>query len=196
MKRFIVHGIVALGALLPAATLAQNAKPAFSADEIAAMLDRGNDDGVAFSDADIAAILDTSAAPKKRGLKPGEGTAEPEPGAKGSGVIPDLQIHFATGSAKVSPEAQQQLAALARAMQFPRLQDLRFEIAGHTDARGSEQMNQLLSQRRAASVVEFLTQGYSIAPDRLEAVGYGEAQLADPADPASGKNRRVEVRAE
>ena len=40
-------------------------------------------------------------------------------------------------------------------------------------------MNQLLSQRRAASVVEFLTQGYSIAPDRLEAVGYGEAQLAD-----------------
>ena len=57
-------------------------------------------------------------------------------------------------------------------------------------------MNQLLSQRRAASVVEFLTQGYSIAPYRLEAVGYGEAQLADPADPASGKNRRVEVRAE
>ena len=81
-------------------------------------------------------------------------------------------------------------------MQFPRLEDLRFEIAGHTDARGSEQMNQLLSQRRAASVVEFLTQGYSIAPDRLEAVGYGEAQLADRTDPASGKNRRVEVRAE
>ena len=33
-------------------------------------------------------------------------------------------------------------------------------------------MNQLLSATaRAASVVEFLTQGYSIAPDRLEAVG-------------------------
>ena len=45
-------------------------------------------------------------------------------------------------------------------------------------------------------VVEFLTQVYSIAPDRLEAVGYGEAQLADPADPASGKNWRVGVRAE
>ena len=30
----------------------------------------------------------------------------------------------------------------------------------------------------------------------LEAIGYGEAQLANPADPASGKNRRIEVRAE
>ena len=160
------------------------------------MLDRGSTMASRSARPSIAAILDTSAVAAKRGLKAGEGTAEPEPGAKGSGVIPDLQIHFATGSAKVSPEAQQQLAALARAMQFPRLQDLRFEIAGHTDARGSEQMNQLLSQRRAAAVVEFLTQGYSIAPDRLEAVGYGEAQLADPADPASGKNRRVEVRAE
>jgi flagellar motor protein MotB len=45
-------------------------------------------------------------------------------------------------------------------------------------------------------VVDYLTRGHAIAPDRLEAVGYGEARLADPADPASGKNRRVEVRAE
>jgi outer membrane protein OmpA-like peptidoglycan-associated protein len=194
MKLALLRGILALNTLLPAAALSQTAEPAFSPDEIAAMLDRGTDDGVAFSDQEIAAILDTSASPRKRSLKAGEGTAEP--GAKGSGVIPDLQIHFATGSAKVSREAQQQLAALARAMQFPRLQDLRFQIAGHTDARGSNQMNQLLSQRRAAAVVDFLTDAYSIAPNRLEAVGYGEAQLADPANPASGNNRRVEVRVE
>ena len=57
-------------------------------------------------------------------------------------------------------------------------------------------MNQLLSQRRAVAVVEFLTRNSSIAPDRLEAVGYGEAQLADSNDPASARNRRVEVRVE
>ena len=81
-------------------------------------------------------------------------------------------------------------------MQFPQLQDRRFVTAGHTDARGSAQANQVLSQKRAAAVVDYLTRGHAIAPDRLEAVGYGEAQLADRADPASGKNRRVEVRAE
>ena len=76
-------------------------------------------------------------------------------------------------------------------MQFPQLQNVHLEIAGHTDARGSEQSNQLLSQRRAAAAVDLLTQVYSIEPDRLTAVGFGEAQLADPANPDSGKNRRV-----
>lgn len=194
MKRQIVRGLVAMAALLPTGALAEIAKPAFSADEIAAMLDQGSDGNVAFSAGAIAEILDTSPVAETRGLNPGEGVAESEPGAKGSGVIPDLQITFATGSAQISAEAQQQLGALGRAMQFPRLENLRFEIAGHTDARGSDQMNQLLSQRRAAAVVEFLTQEYSIGPQRLRPIGYGEAQLADPMNPASGKNRRVEIR--
>ena len=194
MKLALLRGILALNTLLPAAALAQTAEPALSAGEVTTLLNQGSDDGVAFSAAELAAILEPSASAATRGLKAGEGTAAP--GAKGSGVIPDLQIHFATNSAKVSPEAQRQLAALAQAMQFPALRDLRFEIAGHTDARGSDQMNQLLSQRRAAAVVEFLTRNSSIAPDRLEAVGYGEAQLADSNDPASARNRRVEVRVE
>ena len=157
------------------------------------MLDRSSGTG-AFSPAEIAIILDTSASPRKRGLKAGVGAAAP--GAAGSGVIPDLRIEFATGSAKISPDAQQKLAALAQAMQFPQLQDVHLEIAGHTDARGSVQSNQLLSQRRAAAAVDLLTHVYSIEPDRLTAVGFGEAQLADPANPDSGKNRRVEVRVE
>jgi outer membrane protein OmpA-like peptidoglycan-associated protein len=174
--------------------LAQDARPAFSPDEIAAMLDRSAGTGGAFSDVEIATILDTSASPRQRGLKPGVGVDPP--GAAGSGVIPDLRIQFATGSAKISPDAQQKLAALARALQFPQLQNVQLEIAGHTDARGSEQSNQLLSHRRAAAAVDLLTQVYSIEPDRLSAVGFGEAQLADPANPDSGRNRRVEVRVE
>ena len=190
----IARGIVALGVLLPAAALAQDARPAFSPDEIAAMLDRSAGTEGAFTPDEIATILDTSASPRKRGLKAGEGADAP--GAAGSGVIPDLRIEFATGSAKISPDAQQKLAALARAMQFPQLQDVHLEIAGHTDARGSVRSNQLLSQRRAAAAVDLLTQVYAITPDRLQAVGYGEAHLADPANPASGTNRRVEVRVE
>jgi outer membrane protein OmpA-like peptidoglycan-associated protein len=148
MNRQTWLGLGLLGAMLPAAAWAQNAKPALSPDEIQTMLQQGDDGGVAYSASELAAILEPSAADTTRGLRPGEGSAAP--GTKGSGVVPDLQVRFATASAKVSPEARQQLAALALAMQFPRLQDMRLVIAGHTDARGSAQANQVLSQKRAA----------------------------------------------
>src|SRR3954451_3327653 len=176
MNRKTWLGLGLLGAMLPAAAGAQDAKPALSPDEIAAMLHDGSGDDAraAFSAGALAAILEPSAADPTRGLRPGEGSAAP--GTKGSGVVPDLRVHFATNSARITPRDRQQLAALARAMQFPRLQDMRLVIAGHTDARGSAQANQVLSQRRAAAVVEYLTKAYSIAPDRLAAIGYGKAQ--------------------
>ena len=69
MSRCIARGIVALGALLPVAALAQDARPAFSPDEIAAMLDRSSGTGRAFTPDEIATILDTSASPRKRGTQ-------------------------------------------------------------------------------------------------------------------------------
>ena len=47
-----------------------------------------------------------------------------------------------------------------------------------------------------AAVVGYLVTEYSITPTRLQAVGFGEEDLIDPANPASGKNRRVEVKTE
>ncbi len=98
----------------------------------------------------IAAILDTSASPRPAASSRARAPRSRSRAPRAAVSFPICRSTSPQDSAKVSPEAQQQLAALARAMQFPRLQDLRFEIAGHTDARGSEQMNQLLSQRRAA----------------------------------------------
>ena len=178
MKSVSFHKILLLTMLLSAAALAQTAEPALSAGEVMTLLGKGSDDGLAYTATELAAILQPSASATTRGLKAGEGTAVP--GTTGSGVLPDLQIHFATNSAKVSPKAQQQLEVLAQAIQFPALRNLRFEIAGHTDATGSAQANQLLSQRRAAAAVDLLTQVYAITPDRLQAVGYGEAHLAVP----------------
>jgi peptidoglycan-associated lipoprotein len=48
------------------------------------------------------------------------------------------------------------------------------ELMSHTDSRGTEQDNILLSQRRAQSVVDYLI-SKGIAADRLEAKGYGES---------------------
>ena len=48
------------------------------------------------------------------------------------------------------------------------------ELGAHTDRKGTEKYNEGLAQRRAQSVVDYLIAG-GIAPDRLEAKGYGES---------------------
>jgi len=68
------------------------------------------------------------------------------------------------------------------------------EVAGHTDSTGSEDYNQRLSERRAASVAAFLrTRG--ILPDRIIEVGMGELRPIASNDTETGRqqNRRVEL---
>jgi outer membrane protein OmpA-like peptidoglycan-associated protein len=149
----------------------------------------GND---MFTPEALAAILMPVPPVRTRSLAAGTGKT-PAPGSTGSGVVPDLQIQFATNSAAISERAERRLNALATAMQFPQLQDVYLIIAGHTDARGSDESNKALSQRRANAVVDWLVTERSISPDRLQAIGYGEERLADRNNPASGVNRRVEV---
>lgn len=48
------------------------------------------------------------------------------------------------------------------------------ELGAHTDRKGTDEYNEGLAQRRAQSVVDYLIAG-GIAPDRLEAKGYGES---------------------
>ena len=50
-----------------------------------------------------------------------------------------------------------------------------------------------LSQRRARTVRDYLVSTFNIEPGRLESQGLGETTLADPGNPTSGVNRRVEV---
>jgi OmpA-OmpF porin, OOP family len=71
--------------------------------------------------------------------------------------------------------------------------ELAIEIEGHTDAEGAPDRNQRLSDRRAQSVVDYLTRG-GIDPKRLAAVGYGETRPIVPNDTAENraKNRRIE----
>ena len=53
---------------------------------------------------------------------------------------------------------------------------MRIELSGHTDSRGSVTDNQVLSQNRAKSVVDYLV-SHGIDKSRLEFAGYGETQL-------------------
>ena len=69
-----------------------------------------------------------------------------------------------------------------------------FEVAGHTDSSGSAAHNRDLSQRRAGSVVRYLT-GAGVEPSRLVAKGYGADNPLMSNDTAAGmaQNRRVEL---
>ena len=67
------------------------------------------------------------------------------------------------------------------------------EIEGHTDAEGTDERNQRLSDRRARAVAEFLSRS-GVDARRLTTVGYGASRpVADNAtDDGRAKNRRIE----
>ncbi|MDX9904814.1 MAG: OmpA family protein [Bacteroidales bacterium] len=69
------------------------------------------------------------------------------------------------------------------------------EIGGHTDSDGTDEHNQLLSERRAGSVRQFLIKR-GIEPERIFWHGYGEsAPIADNITPAGKRqNRRTEIK--
>lgn len=105
----------------------------------------------------------------------------------------DMRVQFAYDSADLENEAELTLAALGQALSDPRLINYRFEIVGHTDAKGSAAYNLDLSKRRAASVVDYLVANYNLPADRIVAIGKGESDPANPVDPEAAENRRVEI---
>lgn len=73
--------------------------------------------------------------------------------------------------------------------------DLLLEIGGHTDATGSADHNQVLSEKRALSVVNYLVKN-GISPGRLKYKGYGNTQPISDNESVEGRklNRRTEAK--
>ena len=105
----------------------------------------------------------------------------------------DLEIYFDYNSAEIASKAVPDLMSLGRALTNPSLQGGVFLLSGHTDAKGGQDYNLQLSERRAQSVRAFLAQNFSIPTDNLVATGYGKDQLKNPANPFAAENRRVQV---
>lgn len=134
--------------------------------------------------------------PPPPGAKPGERTAPPvaDTTAGGAAAI-SLAVFFPTGSATLTPAAERELAPLGRALNAPQLASFRFRIEGHTDSVGDAASNQMLSERRAAAVREYLVRRWGVSPERLQAIGLGESQLLVPTpdETPNPRNRRVQV---
>lgn len=73
--------------------------------------------------------------------------------------------------------------------------DVKIEIQGHADERGTTDYNLALGQRRAQAVYNYMT-ARGVAPSRLKVVSYGEERplATGETDTAWSKNRRAEFR--
>jgi outer membrane protein OmpA-like peptidoglycan-associated protein len=105
----------------------------------------------------------------------------------------DLDIQFDYNSAEISKGSESSVQALGKALTADGLKGSTFVVAGHTDAIGTEEYNQGLSERRAESIKRYLTEKYGIAGAELVTVGYGKTKPKDPNAPLDPANRRVQV---
>ena len=106
----------------------------------------------------------------------------------------DLKVNFEFDSAQLNNESLLTLDVLGRALSSEELKGQAIEIVGHTDAKGTLEYNDALSQRRAAAVVTYIVRNFTLDPALLSSKGMGERQLLDEDNPEAAINRRVEIR--
>jgi outer membrane protein OmpA-like peptidoglycan-associated protein/tetratricopeptide (TPR) repeat protein len=109
-------------------------------------------------------------------------------------------VFFGFDSYSLSDAAKEKLDELTKALnEYPLL---KIDIRGYTDAMGPYEYNQMLSEKRAKAVSDYLITG-GISPDRLKISGFSESgniavnSFPDGRDALEGRkfNRRVEFRA-
>jgi hypothetical protein len=110
-----------------------------------------------------------------------------------TGMMRLQDVNFETGKADLLPESNQALDIVGQVLvKWP---GLKVEVGGHTDSRGTDVKNQALSEARAQSVLNYLTQKFpTLQPSQYSAKGYGESKPVAPntSQLNMAKNRRVE----
>ena len=105
-------------------------------------------------------------------------------------------INFDTGSWEVPPDQASKLQAIADGLNraISRNPKEVFLIEGHTDAVGDDISNLSLSDRRAESVAQVLTEQFQVPAENLTSQGYGEQYLKIQTQGPERQNRRVGIR--
>jgi OmpA-OmpF porin, OOP family len=107
--------------------------------------------------------------------------------------VAETSVHFAFNRADLTPKAKSALDQLLA--EVPNTKGYILIVEGDTDSVGSASYNYKLSERRADSVVQYLS-SKSVPAHKIHIIGLGKDKYAAPNDTASNraKNRRVEVR--
>jgi outer membrane protein OmpA-like peptidoglycan-associated protein len=105
-------------------------------------------------------------------------------------------INFELGSWEIPQDQASKLQVIADGLNRAISRNPRevFLIEGHTDATGNDVDNLSLSDRRAQSAAELLTQQFQVPAENLTSQGYGSQFLKEQTDGPSRLNRRVTVR--
>jgi outer membrane protein OmpA-like peptidoglycan-associated protein len=114
-------------------------------------------------------------------------------------LMPSIDLNtitFETGSWEIPPDQAARLQVVAEGLNRAIARNPRevFLIEGHTDAVGNPVDNLSLSDRRAESAAELLTQQFGVPAENLTSQGYGSQYLKEQTDGPSRINRRVTVR--
>jgi outer membrane protein OmpA-like peptidoglycan-associated protein len=124
----------------------------------------------------------------------GTGVSVTRTGPNGENITLNMpgNVTFAVASADISASFYPVLDSVGLVLK--EFDKTMVEVAGHTDSDGSDTYNQQLSERRAQSVVAYLT-SRQIRSDRFLTVGAGESRpVASNATPdGKAQNRRVEI---
>ena len=110
-----------------------------------------------------------------------------------TGMIRLENVNFESAKSDILPESFPVLDVVGQVLsKWP---ELRLEIGGHTDARGSARLNQKLSEARAQAVLDYLLKKFpALKAEQFTVKGYGKTRPIAPnnTDLGRAKNRRVE----
>jgi outer membrane protein OmpA-like peptidoglycan-associated protein len=113
--------------------------------------------------------------------------------ARGTVITLSGSVLFLTGKAELLPLAENRLESVAKAL-VELEPNQTILVAGYTDARGADDMNQKLSEERAAAVRDYLVEK-GVDASRIETAGFGETRPVATNETPEGRanNRRVEI---
>ena len=108
-------------------------------------------------------------------------------------------IYYEFDKAEITPSAEVELNKLVTLLQDN--QQVIVELGSHTDARGNDDYNLKLSEKRAAAAVAYLVAKEGISAEQLVSKGYGEENLVNRCDNSINcteaehqRNRRTELK--
>lgn len=106
----------------------------------------------------------------------------------------EASVHFGFDQDHLTARAKQALDQFAA--EVPNTRNYIVEVVGSTDSVGDQNYNYQLSQRRAASVIQYLASQHSIPAHKIFVIGLGQDKPAASNRSTEGRarNRRVDVR--
>jgi outer membrane protein OmpA-like peptidoglycan-associated protein len=104
-----------------------------------------------------------------------------------------VEINFENDSVAIQPTSYRTLGMIADALHHPNLWAYKFLVIGHASSTGDEKHNLDLSEQRAVAIKEVLATTFAVDPQRLYAVGVGEAFPIEGTNTDAANNRRVQL---